>query len=230
MTDAAPLVRHRVDALRPPRPCPTNIVAYAAIVATAAPIIPYGGIRIRLSAMLTTAAAPVTTQLNCVRRARPTPIATTMYPANATAENASGPTTRDDSAKAGAAIQSHDPGREQREAGRDPGRDDHEVRQDVRVRPPRLARRRRSSRRTRATRAGTRSAAAPSPTRCVRRRSRGRPRSVSASLTRKSRSLKFVIQRKSAVGTSGSPKRFISRRRRGRTGGRAARAGSRRGR
>ena len=56
--------------------------------------------------MFTAAAAPVTTQLNCVRFARPTPIATTMYPANATAENASGPTTREDSANAGAAIQS----------------------------------------------------------------------------------------------------------------------------
>ena len=56
---------------------PANIVVYAAIVAIAAPIIPYGGMRSRFSAMLTTAAAPVTTQLNCVRRARPTPIATT---------------------------------------------------------------------------------------------------------------------------------------------------------
>ena len=60
----------------------------------------------RLSATLTTAAAPVTTQLNCVRRARPTPIATTMYPANATVENASGPTTREDSSNSGAAIHS----------------------------------------------------------------------------------------------------------------------------
>ena len=56
--------------------------------------------------MFTAAAAPVTTQLNCVRLARPTPIATTMYAPNATAENASGPTTREDSANAGAAIQS----------------------------------------------------------------------------------------------------------------------------
>jgi len=56
--------------------------------------------------MFTAAATPVTTQLNCVRRARPTPMATTMYAPNATAANASGPTTRDDSSKAGAAIQS----------------------------------------------------------------------------------------------------------------------------
>ena len=33
-------------------------------------------------------------------------MATTMYAPNATAENASGPTTREDSANAGAAIQS----------------------------------------------------------------------------------------------------------------------------
>jgi hypothetical protein len=45
--------------------------------------------------MFTIAAAPVTTQLNWVRRDRPTPMATTMYPANATVENARGPTTRD---------------------------------------------------------------------------------------------------------------------------------------
>ena len=57
------------------------------------------------SAAFTAAAAPVTTQLNCVRFARPTPIATAMYAANATVEKASGP-TRDDSAKAGAMIQS----------------------------------------------------------------------------------------------------------------------------
>ena len=36
---------------------------------------------------------------------------------------------------------------------------------------------------------------------------------MSASFTRKNRSLKFVTQRKSAVGTSGIPKWFISRRR-----------------
>src|SRR5262245_54020930 len=83
---------------------PRNIVVYAAMVAIAAPIIPYGGMRRGLRAMFTIAAAPVTTQLNRVRRARPTPIATTMYPAKATVENASGPTTRDDSSKSGAAI------------------------------------------------------------------------------------------------------------------------------
>jgi hypothetical protein len=59
----------------------------------------------RLREMLTAAAAPVTTQLNCVRRARPTPIATTIYAPKATAANASGPTTREDSANADAAIQ-----------------------------------------------------------------------------------------------------------------------------
>ena len=48
------------------------------MVATAAPIIPYGGMRSGFSEMFTIAAAPVTTQLNCVLRARPTPIATTM--------------------------------------------------------------------------------------------------------------------------------------------------------
>ena len=48
----------------------------------------------------------MTTQLNCVRRMRPTPIATTMYAPNATAANESGPTTRDDSAKRAAASRS----------------------------------------------------------------------------------------------------------------------------
>ena len=56
---------------------PMNIVANAATVATAAPIIPKGGISRRLTAMFTTAAVPVTTQLNCVRRVRPTAITTT---------------------------------------------------------------------------------------------------------------------------------------------------------
>ena len=44
--------------------------------------------------MLTAAATPVITQLNCVRFARPTPIAITMYAAYATAPKASGATTR----------------------------------------------------------------------------------------------------------------------------------------
>ena len=56
---------------------PTNIVAKAATVATAAPIIPKGGMSRRFSAMFTIAAVPVTTQLNCVRRVRPTAITTT---------------------------------------------------------------------------------------------------------------------------------------------------------
>ena len=50
-------------------------------------------------------------------------MATTMYPANATAANASGPTTRDDSANAGAAIQSTIQGESSASAGRDPGRE-----------------------------------------------------------------------------------------------------------
>ena len=54
------------------------MTTYATTVATAAPMIPYGGIRIRLSATLTAAATPVITQLNCVRFVRPTPIAITM--------------------------------------------------------------------------------------------------------------------------------------------------------
>src|SRR5688572_33349958 len=82
------------------------IVVYAATVAIAAPIIPYDGIRARFSAKLTSAPAPVTTQLNVVRRARPTPIATTTYAAYATVEKASGPTTRDDSANCAAARRS----------------------------------------------------------------------------------------------------------------------------
>jgi hypothetical protein len=60
----------------------------------AAPIIPYGGIRIRLSTTLTRAATPVITQLNCVRFARPTPIAITTYAEKTTPPKASGATTR----------------------------------------------------------------------------------------------------------------------------------------
>ena len=54
---------------------------YAASVAMPAPTIPYDGISARQSAKFTTAAIPVITQLNCVRRVRPTPIAMTMYAA-----------------------------------------------------------------------------------------------------------------------------------------------------
>ena len=60
---------------------PRNIAVYAAAAATAEPIIPWSGTSRRLSATLTSAAAPVITQLNCVRLARPTPIAITMYAA-----------------------------------------------------------------------------------------------------------------------------------------------------
>jgi len=45
-----------------------------------------------LSATLIAAATPVTTQLNCVRRARPIPIASTVYAAYAVDANASRPT------------------------------------------------------------------------------------------------------------------------------------------
>src|SRR5215210_732335 len=45
-----------------------------------------------LNAMLTAAATPATTQLSCVRRARPEPIAMTVYAAYAVAANASGAT------------------------------------------------------------------------------------------------------------------------------------------
>ncbi len=55
---------------------------------------------------MTAAAAPVTTQLNCVRRARPTPIAMTMYAPYETVANASGPTTCAESANRGAARRS----------------------------------------------------------------------------------------------------------------------------
>lgn len=43
---------------------------------------------------MSAAAIPVTTQLNFVLRARPTPIATTVYAVNATPANASSDTTR----------------------------------------------------------------------------------------------------------------------------------------
>ena len=49
-----------------------------AAVAIPAPIIPYGGMSAKQSAMLISAAIPETTQLNCVKRARPIPIATTV--------------------------------------------------------------------------------------------------------------------------------------------------------
>ena len=46
------------------------------------------------------------TQLNCVRRARPIPIESTMKPPNDTAANASGPTTREALANSGVVSQS----------------------------------------------------------------------------------------------------------------------------
>ena len=60
----------------------------------------------RLSVTLTAAAAPVITQLNCVRFDRPMPIETTMNPANETAANASGPTTREALENSGSVSQS----------------------------------------------------------------------------------------------------------------------------
>ena len=45
--------------------------------------------------MLTTAASPVTTQLNCVRFARPIPIDITLKAMNAVPPNASSGTTRE---------------------------------------------------------------------------------------------------------------------------------------
>ena len=59
----------------------TNISAYAATVAIAAPVIPYGGISAMFRPMFSAAAAKVMIQLNCVRRTRPIPIAITVYPA-----------------------------------------------------------------------------------------------------------------------------------------------------
>jgi hypothetical protein len=61
--------------------------------AAAAPRIPYSGISSRFRTTLTSAAEPVTTQLNCVRRSRPIPIATTVYAPQSAPANASGATT-----------------------------------------------------------------------------------------------------------------------------------------
>src|SRR3954451_2921471 len=71
-----------------------NIPTYATSEAIAAPKIPYGGTSATTSTTFTTAAAPVITQLNCVFRARPTPITTTVYDANAAALKQSGATVR----------------------------------------------------------------------------------------------------------------------------------------
>ena len=67
--------------------------ANAVSAAAAAPRIPYGGINRRLSATSIAAAEPVITQLNCVLRSRPIPIATTVYPPQSAPANASGATT-----------------------------------------------------------------------------------------------------------------------------------------
>ena len=88
---------------------------------------------------MTAAAAPVTTQLNWVRRARPTPIAMTMYAPYETVANARGPTTRDDSANFGAARRSTSHGDSSVSASATHAVDDGEVREDVGVRPARLA-------------------------------------------------------------------------------------------
>src|SRR5436190_3881126 len=71
---------------------PPKSATYDTSVEIAAPIMPYGGIRITLSATLIAAATPETTQLSCVRLARPEPIAITVYAAYAVAANASGAT------------------------------------------------------------------------------------------------------------------------------------------
>ena len=74
---------------------PRNITVNAQRLAMPAPTIPYGGMSRRLSVTLTTAALPVTTQLNCVRFVRPRPMETTMKPPKATAPKASSATTSD---------------------------------------------------------------------------------------------------------------------------------------
>src|SRR3954469_13195134 len=61
----------------------TNIQAYAAAVAIAAPIIPWLGISSTFRTMLTTAPDPVTTQLNPVRPVRLVAVTMTAYPASA---------------------------------------------------------------------------------------------------------------------------------------------------
>jgi len=62
-------------------------------VEIAAPIIPYGGISTKLSPMLTSAAPPVITQLNCVFFARPIPIDITLKAMNAVPPKTSSGTT-----------------------------------------------------------------------------------------------------------------------------------------
>jgi hypothetical protein len=71
------------------------MTTYATSVETAAPIIPYGGIRTKLRPTLIAAARPVTTQLNCVFFARPIPIDITLNAMNAVAPKARIGTTRE---------------------------------------------------------------------------------------------------------------------------------------
>src|SRR5262245_43148186 len=75
---------------------------YATSVETAAPTIPHSGTSQKLSATFTNAPAPVTTQLSCVLRARPLPIASTVKPAYTAPENASSATPSCARWKAGA--------------------------------------------------------------------------------------------------------------------------------
>src|ERR671910_647583 len=67
--------------------------ANAVRAAAAAPRIPYVGISKRLRATSIAAAEPVITQLNCVLRSRPIPIATTVYAPQSAPAKASGATT-----------------------------------------------------------------------------------------------------------------------------------------
>ena len=60
----------------------------------------------RFTATFTAAATADTTQLNCIRRARPTATTTTTKAEKITTANARGPTTLDELENAGAAIQS----------------------------------------------------------------------------------------------------------------------------
>ncbi len=73
---------------------PRNIAKYEATIEIAAPVIPYGGIRIRLSATLKRAAAPVIIQFEPRRPARPIDVTTTTYMPKTTKANTSSGTTR----------------------------------------------------------------------------------------------------------------------------------------
>ena len=57
---------------------PTNSTTYETSVEMAAPTIPQRGISQKFSPTFTAAPTPVTTQLNCVLRARPLPMASTV--------------------------------------------------------------------------------------------------------------------------------------------------------